>query len=441
MTYQSLASALARSFLAGENTEDEIVARAANMLGRRWRWLRPLTRRFLTQFKDKTHPRQAAVAEFIGHDRGFRRARSKYSHELRVTHWLTQPPRMRPVAAAKDWPVPKIESAGALADWLHVTSAELEWFADLKSLGSKPCDERLRHYRYRTLAKTFGGIRLIEAPKARLKELQRIVLSEILDRIPVHSAARGFVKGRSIRTFAAPHTGKRVVLRMDLRDFFPSISGRRVQALFRTAGYPDSVAALLGGLCSNAAPLALWHKTDSAADLHQVRNARALYSRPHLPQGAPTSPALANHCAYRADCRLASLAESAGAMYTRYADDLAFSGGEKFERCVERFATQAAAILLEEGFTVHHRKTRVMRQSVRQYLAGLTLNCGVNIVRADFESLKAILTNCARLGPDSQNRNGHADFKAHLGGRIGFVESINAAKGQRLRRIFNQIRW
>ena len=117
--------------------------------------------------------------------------------------------------------------------------------------------------------------------------------------------------------------GRRVVLRMDLRDFFPSIGGARIQTFFRTVGYPESVADLLGGICTNAAPRDIWKEHAFEIDPGQMREARALYSRPHLPQGAPTSPALANLCTYRADCRLAGLAESVGAAYTRYADDRA----------------------------------------------------------------------------------------------------------------------
>ena len=125
---------------------------------------------------------------------------------------------------------------------------------------------------------------------------------------------------------------------------------------------------------------------------------------------------------------MAGLAKSAGAEYTRYADDLAFSGGEAFERRVERFSTHVAAILHEEGFIVHHRKTRLMRQGVRQHLAGLVANQRVNVIRADFDRLKATLTNCVRLGPESQNRDAHPSFRPHLEGRVGFVEMINPAK-------------
>jgi RNA-directed DNA polymerase len=128
-------------------------------------------------------------------------------------------------------------------------------------------------------------------------------------------------------------------------------------------------------------------------------------------------------------------------VYTRYADDLAFSGDEPFEKCVERFGLHVTAILHEEGFRVNNRKTRIMRQGVRQHLAGLVTNQRPNVVRRDFDQLKAILTNCVRLGPESQNREGHRRFRAHLEGRVAFVTMINPEKGRRLQEIFDRIQW
>jgi len=78
---------------------------------------------------------------------------------------------------------------------------------------------------------------------------------------------------------------------------------------------------------------------------------------------------------------------------------------------------------------------------VRQYLAGLVTNQHTNVIRADFDRLKATLTNCVSLGPESQNRESHSRFRSHLEGRVGFVEMINPRRGERLRRIFEQIRW
>ena len=138
---------------------------------------------------------------------------------------------------------------------------------------------------------------------------------------------------------------------MNLRDFFPSFSGARIQSFFRTMGYPKPVADLLGGICTNATPRHTWRDLGVDLDRIHLRETQDLYARPHLPQGAPTSPALANLCTYRVDCRLESLAQSVGAEYTRYADDLAFSIDEtSFERRVGRFSTQVAAILMEEVF-------------------------------------------------------------------------------------------
>ena len=445
MLNPSFISALARSILAGEAAVEPIVDRASRTLGRNWRWLRPLARRYQKAFGSEAHPKKREVCAFLSLDEGLLRAHKRHGKRLRIESRLAEPSRMRPMNAARAWEIPAIESVGTLASWLGVSPSELEWFADLKRIGAKlgtvRIEDPVSHYHYRILAKAGGNIRLIEAPKRRLKEIQRKVLSEILDKIPAHSAAHGFRRGHSITTFAAGHAGRRVVLRMDLKDFFPSLSAARVQAFFRTAGYPESVSSFLAGICTNSVPRSLWSSVRNEIDSPTLTEIRAFYFSPHLPQGAPTSPALANLTSYRLDCRLSGLAKSAGAVYTRYADDLAFSGGGLFERSVERFSIQAAAILLEEGFAVQHRKTRIMRQGVRQSLVGLVINKRMNVARDEFDRLKAILTNCVRHGPESQNRDAHAHFRLHLEGRVGFVETVNSAKGKRLRKILEQIRW
>jgi len=449
MLNRTFYSALARSILAGESSAEAVAGRLQKTLGRKWRWIRPLVRRYVGKFageaalRVQVRPRQRDVVAFLRKDEGLRDAERKYKSEVRIAEWVTAPAKMQPADAAWGWRVPKIETEDELAAWLGVSVNELQWFADLKRPNARTGNGYgpVSHYHYRLVKKMNGNIRLIESPKKKLKELQRVILRELVECVPSHTAVHGFVKGRSIKTFAAPHVGRSVVLRMDLKDFFPSIAGPRVQALFRTAGYPERVADLLGGLCTNAAPLGMWKTLGKGLDVEAMAAARELYGWRHLPQGAPTSPALANLCAYRVDCRLSGLAKAAGAAYTRYADDLAFSGDEGFGRCVERFAVQAAAILMEEGFQVNHRKTRVMRRGVRQHLAGLVINEHMNLVREDFDRLKAILTNCVRHGAESQNREGHPAFRAHLEGRVGFVEMVNAAKGARLRRIFERVEW
>lgn len=445
MSASSLVVILARAFLAGSPTVEDIVARSSTVLGRQYRWLRPLAKRYIKTVLGKPRPRQRDVARFISEDPHFRRIWVQYKRGISIATWLTGPQEMQPVPAAKSWPVPQIETIKALAEWLELSVEKLYWLADLKGLAFKTNEPCLRHYHYRILAKLSGNIRLIESPKAELKRVQRQILVQILEKIPSHSAVHGFLKARSIKTFTLPHLEKRVVLRMDVQDFFPSFTGARIQSFFRTAGYPESVADLLGGLCTTVTPRDIWSRSAFGEDPLHLWESRgeacAFYFQRHLPQGAPTSPALANLCAYRLDCRLAGLAASAGAVYTRYADDLAFSGDDGFESRVERFSTHIAAIAAEEGFNIHHRKTRIMRSGNRQHLAGLTVNRHANIRRTDFDRLKATLTNCARSGPGTQNRHGHPQFRLHLEGKVGYLEMINPARGKRLRAIFDQIHW
>ena len=349
---------------------------------------------------------------------------------------------MVPAAGAPTaWPLPAITTAGALAAWLGVTSAELDWFADSQGRERRYPAGPLRHYRYCWIPKRHGEVRLGESPKPRLKSLQRRVLRGILDLIPPHESAHGFRAGRSIKSFALPHVGRQVVLRLDLKDFFPCIHARRVMAVFLTAGYPEAVARMLAGLCTNTAPDDLWDDAPEAIQGRRGWASQSVYGQPHLPQGVPTSPALANLCAFRLDCRLAALAEASGAVYTRYADDLAFSGDAEFARAARRFHVQVAGIALEEGFSVHTRKTRMMRAGVRQQLAGVVVNRRTNVVRREYDQLKAILNNCVRHSPNGQNRDGHENFRAHLAGRVAHVAMLNPQRGQGLRAIFEQVPW
>jgi hypothetical protein len=338
-------------------------------------------------------------------------------------------------------PVPPLPDTAALAAWLDLSPSMLDWFADCQGREAKVPAGPLRHYTYRWQAKRLGKARLLEMPKQRLKALQRRILHKILDPLLPHPAVHSYCADRSIASYVAPHTGRRLVLRMDLRDFFPSIRPSRVHALFLRLCYPTSVARLLTGLCTNVVPLEVCEAAPELAGHGQLSRQRLLFHRAHLPQGAPTSPALANFCAYNLDCRLTALARAAGAHYTRYADDLAFSGDAELERCARRLHVLACRIALEEGFEVHTRKTRFMRQAIRQQLCGVVVNHHTNLRRDEYDRLKAILHNCIRHGPGSQNRANHPNFQAYLLGRIAYVAMLNPAHGRRLRIQFDQIQW
>jgi RNA-directed DNA polymerase len=438
--------ALARAFASGAQDVETLTARGALAVTRPPRMVRPVAERFVAAFAGRTRPRHREIVTFLLQDRSYadRPVRSGWhTPAVRRLVWSTEASRMQPVSAAAAWKVPALETVGALADWLGVTVEALAWYADVRTAERRDPTAPRHHYHYLLKHKAHGGVRLLEAPQATLKALQRQVLGGILNHVPpYYTAAHGFVRGRSARTYAAEHVGKRVVLRMDLEDFFPTISGVRVQALFRTMGYPEAVADTLGGLCTTITPrtvlrTARWPSVTAA----QLRTAQQLYARPHLPQGAPTSPALANLCAHRLDCRITGLADWAGAVYSRYADDIAFSGGSDVARHIARYATQIAVIANEEGWQVQHRKTRIMRQGVQQRLAGIVVNAHPNVPRRDYDALKAVLTNCVRHGQDTQNREQHPDFRSHLAGRVAWVRSLNETKGQQLQALFERITW
>jgi hypothetical protein len=240
---------------------------------------------------------------------------------------------------------------------------------------------------------------------------------ELLVWIPAHPAAHGFVAGRSAITHARAHAGRRVVVRLDLEDFFAGVTAARVYGIFRTAGYPEAVAHALTGLCTNVVPL------EHSVPEH-FRLARRL-ATPHLPQGAPTSPALANLAAFRLDRRLSGLAAALGATYTRYADDLVLSCDHRLRMPEAMIAEIAAA----EGFRVNRAKTRVMSRAARQTVTGIVVNQRLNVPRREYDTLKAIL------------HNGGAGLDlAHLEGRVSWVESLNPARGAKLRARLNELK-
>ena len=428
-----VAQALADAMLAGSCEVEGFIERGAWLLGRKHRWLAPLSKRVFHAFGSSLEQRdRTRLTEWIRRDHGYRDAWLA-GRPPRIAHYALDPPRMSPRRGAlAACALPELPTPGDLAAWLGVTVSELDWFADVRGMNTP--EGPLCHYRYQWVPKSYG-MRLMEVPKNRLREIQRRILRGILDPVPVHRAAHGFRRGKSCRTYVEPHVGREVVLRMDLRDFFPSIPAARIHALFGTLGYPDAVARTLTALCTNAVPMALAkHGAASWIDAKRL-------GIPHLPQGAPTSPALANLCALHLDLRLDALAQSMSGQYTRYADDLAISGGELLRRRIASVSALVTQIAVEEGFDINHRKTRSMHRSDRQFLTGVVVNEKPNVARQNFDRLKAVLTNCVRRGPASQNRDGVRDFQAHLSGRITHVASLNRERGKKLQEIFRRIEW
>jgi RNA-directed DNA polymerase len=222
-------------------------------------------------------------------------------------------------------------------------------------------------YREFTIPKRSGGKRRILAPVPELKALQRRILRRLLARLRVHPAATGFERGKSIVTNARVHVGQAVVMRFDIRDFFPSTTAKRLKHYFRRIGYNRPAAKLLIRLCTHEGG---------------------------LPQGAPTSPRLSNLVNYRLDARLAGMARRLGGTYTRYADDITVSfsdddaAASNRQHAMQRFLRQ---VVQENGYQLHRRKKRsVRRRHHRQLVTGLVVNERVNLPREVRRRLRAI---------------------------------------------------
>jgi len=435
-----IAQALALAFLSGPWGKRELHAASERVLGSKPAWAERVVHRVLTQFREPPSDDLPALRTLIAESAAFRAAFVAGARRPSLAVVCTAQSSM----GYTPWPVPALRNRRELAAWCGLGDSELDWFADLKQRNARTEERALQHYSFRWLPKRRGGHRLLEAPKSRLKELQRRIVHELLDPVPVHEAAHGFVRGRSALSLAREHSGQTVLLRLDLEEFFASIGAARVRRVFRALGYPDEVARSLTGLCTTITPSAVRASLPNLGfcefrDVHALAARERLKQRlaaRHLAQGAPCSPALANLAAFHFDVRLTHAARSVGARYGRYADDLVFSGGAEFARHTARFEPLVGAIALEEGFSINHRKTRLMRRGVQQHLLGLVTNVQPAVSRAERKQLEAILSNSVRYGLASQNRDRHPNFLEYLRGRINWVNQACPDHARKLRRLF-----
>jgi RNA-directed DNA polymerase len=432
-----IANQLAAALLAGTWAMRPMQARAAAYLGRSTRrWQRRLIADALAGATSGYPPWPESLTKTLLASDHFERACAVVLRQEQPPPLVLDPPMFAPAPAFAAMHAPRLETIGDLALWLDLPITRLDWLADEKRQHGRTDIPVLQHYHYRFVPKRRGGPpRLLEAPKAQLKAIQRRILSEILDLAPVHPNAHGFVRGRSCLTGAQTHAGEHVVISADLRDFFPSIRAARIRGLFRSFGYPAAVARALTGLCTTSTPTSVFDRYEGGRE-HDWR-CRKTFSAPHLAQGAPTSPALANLCAWTFDQRCSGLARSMGGRYTRYADDIALSGDAVFAARSSTRLEALAEIAAEEGFALNDAKTRIMRRSRPQRVTGVVVNDHVNVERRTYDALKATLHNCRRHGAQAQNHERRPDFRAHLDGRVGWVEQVNPQRGAKLRRVFD----
>ena len=434
------ANNLAAAFLASDWTAEGMSTAARPALrGKEPLWLPRLIAELRARWQKGPPPSPQILAVAILETKAFAGSGLRDDGTPLVSKAVLEPPRFLPAEAFQNLDLPELARLGDLAAWLGLTPERLEAYADVGGFRSATAAPLAQHYAYSWIPKRRGAPRLIEASKPRLKELQRLILRGILDPVPPHAAAYGFRKGRSCIDGAQIHCGEALVLTLDLKDFFLRVPQRRIVALFRCLGYPWAVARCLTGLCTNVTPA--WQFERLPGEGQPDRETRQRFRQPHLPQGAPTSPALANLASWHLDRRLAALARKWNLNYSRYADDMTFSGGKTFAPHIGGFVAAVSKIAADEGFALNRQKTRVMGQGQTQRVTGLVVNQHVNLDRKSYDRLKATLHNCAARGPAGQNRSDHADLRAHLDGRITWVENINPRRGHRLREIFWNIDW
>lgn len=274
-----------------------------------------------------------------------------------------------------------------------------------------------KQYKVYSIKKASGGYRKITAPKIGIKTIQKWILKNILEKVSIHNNCEGFRLGRSIVTNCRRHTNKEIILKFDIKDFFPSINFKRVLGMFLSLGYVFNVSYLLAKLTTYG---------------------------DELPQGSPTSPAIANIILKRLDSRLAGLAEKSKANYSRYADDITFSGNDK---SVLKTIPLIKKIIGEEGFRLPSKKGGIYRKGVQQKVTGLIVNKKISIPRDRIRLLRAVLHNCSLFGLNRQRKKWKdvfhikehftkEDFVEVLKGNIAFVRMVNPSLAESLVNIY-----
>ncbi|MEL6348306.1 MAG: reverse transcriptase family protein [Myxococcota bacterium] len=309
-----------------------------------------------------------------------------------------------------------VENLGELRALLGIRSEkQLGWMLLASDGDEQP-------YHTFKIPKSNGELRQIEAPRPQLKQVQRMILRHILSRVPAHESVHGFVRGRSTVTNAAAHVGQHLLMKFDLKDFFPTVHYWRVVGLFAQLGYDPGQLRLAIADDSRAVAPVLARLCVYAADPEA-------FGGGYTPQGAPTSPMICNLICRGMDARLAGLTEELGGVYTRYADDLTFSFPE--EPKVGRLRWWVEEICRQEGFTVNHRKFRVIRRSQQQRVTGVVVNDKLSVPRAERRRFRAILYNCRKHGVASQAR-GRPDFVSYLRGFASYVYMVQPDRGRAL---------
>jgi RNA-directed DNA polymerase len=321
--------------------------------------------------------------------------------------------------------LPEYGTSEEIANAMAISLGELRFLAFARRAST------VSHYIRFKIAKKTGGERLISAPMPRLKRSQTWILHNILEKVDLHEAAHGFCRGRSIVTNASLHVGADIIINLDLQDFFPSISYKRVKGLFKSLGYSEAAATIFGLICTDSAV--------EAVELDGKTYYVAIGDR-HLPQGAPSSPAITNLICRRLDLRLTKMATHLGFVYTRYADDLTFSGSGENLRQICNVLKRTEAIAIHEGFTIHPQKTRVLHKSQHQEVTGIVVNQKLNVDKETLKRFRATLFQIEKDGVAGKHWGSRPDLIQSIEGFANFVAMVNPDKGDKLKEQVQRIK-
>ena len=313
--------------------------------------------------------------------------------------------------------LPRLDTAKEIAEVMGIAVNELRFLAFSRKTST------VSHYKRFRMKKKTGGERLISAPMPRLKRAQHWIFTNLLEKIDLHEAAHGFRREHSIVSNALPHVGAEVIINLDLKDFFPSVAYKRVKGLFRSLGYSEATATIFGLLCTepDVEEVALDGKTYFVAT-----------SERHLPQGAPTSPAITNLLCRRLDRRLRKMADELGFTYTRYADDLTFSTSGEAKKNICNVLRRTESIVAHEGFAIHPEKTRVLRRSRQQEVTGIVVNEKPNVAKKEMKRFRALLFQIEKDGLAGKRWGKGDDVLSSMMGFANFVHMVNPEKGAEL---------
>lgn len=270
------------------------------------------------------------------------------------------------------------------------------------------------HYSIFKLPKRKSGYREISAPSPILKQIQRWILDNILQNMKVSNCAFGFIPGRSIVDNASKHINQDSIVNVDLKDFFLSVKFQTIFRIFFYYGYSKEVSFYLSRLCT-------YHDS--------------------LPQGAPSSPYFSNIALLKVDKRLEFLAKKFSATYTRYADDITFSGKGNLGNIVPIVGN----ILKEEGYSINDGKTRIAFKHQRQEVTGLLVNDqAVRIPKPFKRGLFQEIYYCQKYGVNSHMKHKGITkmfYKEHLYGKAYYILMVEPKIGIRALNALDSLDW